>query len=373
MRIGINATILGEKPTGLGIYTINIINELIKEAYNEGNEVVVYTSHIEPFIKSKATTRHVSKYTSTEYGKFAGLFRFLWNQTMLPFYFKKDKIDIMYSTTHHGSFFGMDSQILTIHDTLPLIFPEQHKLQNYYFKFVIPLLLKKTKGLVTVSNSTKNDLVKNFNYEHSNIDIVYNSYNKENFKRNSDSEYQRKYGRYFLFVGASYPHKNLKRTLEALNELYKDERFKDIKLLITGGKKDYINSITEKFENKPFLKNVIVLDYVPFADLPKLYSNAIALVYPSLYEGFGIPPIEAMACMCPTIVSETSSLPEVCGDAALFVNPEDSNEILEAMEKVLLDENLRTQLITRGLINCERFRWDKSASKLLEILHERSV
>ena len=371
MKIGINATILGDKPTGLGIYTINIINELVTQAYGEGHEVVIYTSHKKPFTNSKAEVREVSKYTSPKYGKLAGMFRFIWNQVMLPFYSTKDKVDIIYSTTHHGSFFGKDSQILTIHDTLPLIFPKQHKLQNYYFKYIIPLLLRKTKGLVTVSNSTKDDLVKNFNYSNSNIDIVYNSYNKDHFKYDVDEKYKNEYGRYFLFVGASYPHKNLDRALEALKELYENEDFKDVKILITGGRKDYTDIIIEKFQKYSFFENVVLLDYVPFNELPKLYSNAIALVYPSLYEGFGIPPIEAMACMCPTIVSNKSSLPEVCGDASLYINPEDKNDIYKAMKKMLVDKKLRGELIERGLLNCERFQWDKSASELLKLLNEK--
>lgn len=367
MKIAINATILGKKPSGLGVYTTNIIKG-IESSLSTEDQLLVYTSTPEHFEESKKIQIvKTPKYMSPEYGKIGGLTRFIWNQVVLPFRVKKDKVDIIYSTTHHGMFLSPIKQILTVHDLLPIIFPGQHKLQYYYFKYILPLLLKKSSRLVTVSSNTKEDILKSYKFNKSKIDVVYNSFEKTHFKNSTSSKYKDMLGEYILFLGASYPHKNLIRTIKAFNKI--KTKHPDLNLVVAGGRADYKDQVMEHFKNdNEALNRVVFLDYIPYSDLPILYSNATLFIYPSLYEGFGIPPIEAMACGCPTIVSNTSSLPEVCNNASIYFNPEDINEISSTIINVLKDNQIQEDLIQKGYENCNRFSWDMSASKVYTLI-----
>lgn len=364
MRIGINATILHEKPSGLGIFTINIIREVAKKM-DENNKLVIYTSNAEPFKELDVEIRLAPKLISPKYKKVGGLFRFLWSQLIYPIKLKKDKVDLVYSTTHHGTFFSNIPQIITIHDLLPIIFPNQHRLQNYYFKYITPILLKNTNRVITVSHNTKKDIISE--YEYKDIDIVYNSYDKEHFVKKKNNHFKKKYGDYFLFLGASYPHKNLENAVKAFFLL--NEENPNLKMVIAGGQKSYRDELLSKIkEERGDLNNIEIIDYVSYKDLPVLYSNSLALLYPSYYEGFGIPPIEAMACGCPVIVSNTSSLPEVCSDAAVYIEPGNVDSIKDGMEKILNNEEYKNQLIELGYKNIERFSWEDSAEKLINCL-----
>jgi glycosyltransferase involved in cell wall biosynthesis len=364
MRIAINATILDNKPTGLGTFTIHIIKEISK-LINDKNSVIVYTSSPTLFDGYPVTVKKVSTVVQPQ-KKFGGLMRFLWSQFIFPLRLKKDKIDILYSTTHHGLIINFTKQIITIHDILPLKYPYQYKLQYYYFKFILPMLAKRSKKIITVSNNTKKDLVSYYHISDKMIDVIYNSFDKEHFSNVSSNEYKEKFGDYLLFVGASYPHKNLERAIKGFISSGIDSKYK---LIVVGGRENYKNWVKQQF-SKQQLKNVYFIDYVNYEKLPILYSNAKALIYPSLYEGFGIPPLEAMASGCPVIASNTSSIPEVCQDAAFYFNPEDISEISNAIRTVLNNDNLKEELIQKGFKRVNQFSWRESAKKLLEIILE---
>lgn len=364
MRIAINATILDNKPTGLGTFTIHIIKEISK-LINDKNSVIVYTSSPTLFDGYPVTVKKVSTVVQPQ-KKFGGLMRFLWSQFIFPLRLKKDKIDILYSTTHHGLIINFTKQIITIHDILPLKYPYQYKLQYYYFKFILPMLAKRSKKIITVSNNTKKDLVSYYHISDKMIDVIYNSFDKEHFSNVSSNEYKEKFGDYLLFVGASYPHKNLERAIKGFISSGIDSKYK---LIVVGGRENYKNWVKQQF-SKQQLKNVYFIDYVSYEKLPILYSNAKALIYPSLYEGFGIPPLEAMASGCPVIASNTSSIPEVCQDAAFYFNPEDISEISNAIRTVLNNDNLKEELIQKGFKRVNQFSWRESAKKLLEIILE---
>ncbi|WP_058308623.1 glycosyltransferase family 4 protein [Gracilibacillus massiliensis] len=365
MRIGINATILDSKPTGLGNYTLNIIYEMCQNL-SENLEIVVFTSEPSFFSELPITVVKVSELVQPKKGKVGGFSRFLWTQIRLPMLLKKYSVDIFYSTTHHGAFFTSKKQIITIHDILPIKYPKQYKLQYNYFKIILPILLKKTTKLVTVSNNTKKDLNNFYGYRLDDIKVIYNAYNKDDFveiPNNSNKE------KYILFVGASYPHKNLTRSLEAFIKI--KDKYPDYKVIITGGRKEYLDEVKKSFQQiKDFDDKIQFIDYVPYKQLPDLYRSAELLLYPSLYEGFGIPPLEAMACGCPVITSDNSSIPEVCGDAAIYVNPLNSVEIEQALEKCLSDEKLRKLMIERGLKRCSSFDWNLSARELVRFIEE---
>lgn len=195
---------------------------------------------------------------------------------------------------------------------------------------------------------------------------IYNGYDKNLFfPRNSARSYI--YGKYkiedyILAVGASYPHKNYDNLIKAIT-LALD---KNIKLIIAGGKDEYRNYLKKLAKELNLVDRVLFINYVPQKDLPYLYSAAKCLVYPSLYEGFGLPPLEAMACGCPVITSNTSSLPEVVGDAGVMVNPYNVEEIGRAIDLVLSNENLRREMIEKGLKQVQKFRGGKQQKKFIK-------
>lgn len=371
MRIGINAAILDNKPTGLGIFTENIIKELSK-IVSEQDEIIVYTSVPELFKGFPVTLKKVTHWTQPKYGKKAGIIRFLWLQLIFPFLVNKDYCDIVYSTTHHGNMLISKKQVLTIHDLLAVKFPNQYKLQYKYFKFILPKLLNKSPLLFTVSQNTKKDIVNVYGYNANKIQVIYNSINRKHFMRHENNMYRKKYGEYLLIIGASYPHKNVDRAIRVFID-YMQQNEKGCNLLIVNKKNTYLEAVMAKFKgNTIFDKHVKYLDYVPYNELPSLYSDAKALLYLSLYEGFGIPPLEAMACGCPVIASNNSSIPEVCGDAAIYIDPLNEDSIMNGIQRIMNDDDglLRNKLLKRGYEHARSFSWEKSAEILYSTLKQ---
>lgn len=367
MKVAINAGILDDKPSGLGIYTINVVSKLAQAAVDN---LVVYTSAPEMLAASRGVEiRKLSPTLQPKYGKKAGLSRFVWNQLGFPL--SLNGADLIYCTTHHGILWGRTRQVITVHDLLPIKFPDQCRLQNYYFSFILPRLINKAAAVITISESTKNDLHQHYKLPLEKIHVIYNGIDHSQFTVQPDDvirQTKQKYGlaEYFLVVGASYPHKNVHRVLQAFAKI-QDSISPETELAISGGRREYVDMLKREAE-KLGVRAVRFLEYVPFRELSALYSGATALVYPSLYEGFGFPPLEAMACGCPVITSNISSLPEVCGDGALYVDPYDVEAIAEAITRLASDEALREQLRIKGLMQAKLFDWDKTAQGILEVL-----
>jgi len=359
MKILINATMLDDKPTGLGQYILNILNQFDKM----GIKYSIFTSIDikKNNIKLIKTTKFVRPYP---YKKLAGITRFVINQTIFPSIAKN--YDIVYFPSTYGSFL-LENQIITVHDLIGLYF-SQHILQYLYFKYALKFILKKAKIIITISKNTKNDVIKFFDVNPQKIKVVYNGINHEVFypRKNSKTYILHRYkiSDYILAVGSSYPHKNIHRLIEAFIKFQK--MYPHITLAITGYPTPYQKELIKKYN----LENVKFLGYIPLGDMPYLYSVAKCLVYPSLYEGFGLPPLEAMACGCPVAVSNSSSLPEVCGNAAIFFDPYSVEDIKNAIEQVFINKNLKQNLIKKGLIQARKYNWGRTAKKIIEIFEE---
>jgi len=369
-KILVNAAILDDKPTGVGVYTYYVLEYLA----NSGFCYDIFTSYDNygKIIPSKIIK--TSKYTRPyPYKKLAGLVRIFINQTQLTLMGKK--YDIIYSPTSHGSFF-LDNQIITIHDLIALHFPEQYKMQYYYFKYFMPYLLKKARKIIAISQSTKNDLLNFYGLDNDRVQVIYNGFSASNFehKENAKEYISNKYNisNFILTVGSSYPHKNIARLIEAYIHLPK-EITQNYKLVITGYPNSYQQSLLKKYSN--YNKKIIFIGYVDSKDLPYLYSAAELFVYPSLYEGFGFPPLEAMSCRCPVVVSNLSSLPEVCGSAAEYINPYDINSIAMGIQKVFYDQNYQKILVDKGLKQIQKFDWvntiDQIEKLILDTVNDR--
>ena len=205
------------------------------------------------------------------------------------------------------------------------------------------------------------------------VHVIYPGYNADLFRPDlpqseSDEALQRHglQADYFLHVGTLEPRKNLVRLIQAF-DLVRRKSHEDIQLVLAGGKGWKYESIFEEIHRLNLHDSVRLLGYVPDEDLPGLIKGARAVVYPSLYEGFGIPPLEAMAVGTPVLTSNTSSLPEVVGDAAVLVDPEDVGSIASGMEDIWTDGDLRQSLQEKGWLRAQRFAWDKSARQTMDL------
>lgn len=271
--------------------------------------------------------------------------------------------------------------VITCLDTIPLIFKDNNKLplHSFFIKYSI-MAMKNADKILTISNNTKKDLVRYTNIPPDNIETIYLGVDEHFKKLNSDQVHKirKKYqlpSHFILYLGSEQPRKNFHRLIKAFYKLKKTGYFKGIKLLKVGrpqienSKRKKIFDLINKLKLQ---KDVILIDYIPEGDLSGIYNAADLFVYPSLYEGFGLPPLESMACGTPVITSNTSSLPEVVGDAGLMVDPCEVDDLTKAMHEVLSNDSLRNELSYKGLKRAKIFNWNDTAKKTLKIYEEIS-
>ena len=195
--------------------------------------------------------------------------------------------------------------------------------------------------------------------------MIYNGIDRRVFKPYREKPLDKPY---IIYVGSERPRKNLGRLFEAFAVLKKD--FPDLKLVKAGTygrSEEYRKQSMQQLKNLDITRDAIFLDYIPDIELARYYSSAILLAYPSLYEGFGLPPAEAMACGCPVVTSNISSLPEVVGDAGLLVDPYSTQSLAQAMRRVLTEDKLRDEMIVKGLEQAKKFSWEKTIEQTLEV------
>ena len=224
------------------------------------------------------------------------------------------------------------------------------------------------------SNSTKNDIIKFYPRYEDKIKVIYLGVESHFFPRSSQEveKVLNKYNfnfKYFLFLGTVEPRKNIVRVVDAFIRLKQEENIEH-KLVIIGRKGWLYKEILEKISKTPFSHDIVFSDFMSDNDLPFLYSGAEIFLYPSLYEGFGLPVLEAMSCGSPVITSNLSSLPEVAGDAAILVDPMNVEEIVQAMEKLLRDRELRKELKRKSLERAKFFSWDMAAKETLHLYED---
>ncbi|MCU0644036.1 MAG: glycosyltransferase family 4 protein [bacterium] len=269
--------------------------------------------------------------------------------------------------------------VVTIHDLkyiiAPELFLEFSSLKKTYMSFFYRMSCRKAKKIIVVSESTKLDLVRLFHVPPENVAVIPLASNS-NFKLAANKQkIQSKLAKlrlnkkFFLVVGERRPHKNLVRIIEAF-QIFKKHGFDDYKLLIIGKKYGSYSEPEKKIEQLNLTEDVILKGYVSDEELPLYYQGAEAFLFASLYEGFGIPILEAMSCGTPVITSNISSLPEVAADAALCINPVSSSAIAEAMERLVLQPELKADLITKGLKRAKMYSWERTAEQTLAVYQE---
>jgi glycosyltransferase involved in cell wall biosynthesis len=277
--------------------------------------------------------------------------------------------DIFHATNHLLAHFGRARTVYTLHDLIFLRYPEYHLPYNrWYLTFSMPRYLRAADVIVTPSECTKQDAIKYYGLPESKFRVIYEA-PAPTFQPVTDptafNRVRQKYHlpeKFILHVATIEPRKNLSRLLEAFQPLLAD--WPDMKLVLVGKKGWLYEAFFQKLQALGLQECVLFPGYVDEADLPAFYQLAELFVFPSLYEGFGLGPLEAMACGAPVISSHSSSLPEVVGQAGLLVDPTDTAALSQALRRVLADAELRRDLRERGLAQAQKFSWRKAADEL---------
>jgi glycosyltransferase involved in cell wall biosynthesis len=298
----------------------------------------------------------------------------IWEQIKLPIELYKERIDVYHGTIGRLPKFRKHTKyITTIHDLNPLKFSDSNThTYNWYMSILLRQAVNTANKVIAISNTIKNDIIELLHIPEQKIQVIYEGVNKYWRPVNSTkwSDIKKKYGistSYILAVGNLEPKKNFPRLASAFSALKDRKKIKE-QLVIVGPEgwraKSIINSAHE-IDNK-----IIFTGYVSNYELRILYNQAKLFVFPSLYEGFGLPILEAMACGAPVVASNTTAIPEIAGNAALYFDPLNIEEMSYVIEKVICNEELRKELIKKGFDRVKKFSWEKTAKETLELYKE---
>lgn len=308
-----------------------------------------------------------------------------WTQLRLSSALMRDKPDVLWMPMHNIPYFrsGKLKTVVTIHDLAFKYFPECFTRKELWkLNFLAGLAISRCDKIITISKSSKKDILKFYPHiEEHKIQVIYHGFDRKIFAQEKDrkqeDEIKRRWkitGKYILYVGAIQPRKNLAVLIEAFEKLKNEqgngEGVDSMKLVLAGERAWLWEDVFQQIEKSPYKKDIITPGRIKFEDIGHLMRGAAVFCFPSLYEGFGIPILEAFAADVPVICAENSSLPEVAGDAALYFSGKDVDRLAENLKNVLADEDLRRSLIAKGEKRLEKFSWEKCARETLECLKD---
>lgn len=363
-RIAVNASVLGEHPTGLGIYAVNLIHELA--ALHPG--LLVYTSTADNLPRDQIEVRTIPSAVRPERGMLGHAARLLWLQTALATRIRRDGVTLLLNLVPEGFLLGGFPQATVVHDLLPLRYPEEYPRHQYYFRLLVPRVLRASRLVIADSENTRRDIERAYRIPAGRIRVVPAGYNEQVFHPGREAPAPGGAPPFVLFVGNLLPHKNIFRLLDAFTLVARRVR---CRLVIRGdGHPTHVREVRDRVATLECRDLVEFRPYASMEALGALYRAARLVVLPSLYEGFGLTALEAMACGTPVVASNISSIPEVAGDAALLVDPTDAIELADAMHRGFTDEELRAELTRRGLARARLFSWQRTAKELLAALAE---
>ena len=281
-------------------------------------------------------------------------------------------VDVFHGTDHLLPPFSRARTVFTLHDLIFKFFPEYHlPLNRAFLGLMLPRFLRRADAIIAVSECTKRDAIRLYHLPPERITVIYEGVDPALRPESDSARIAQARARYahdqpfILYLGTIEPRKNIVALIDAVRALR--ARGLPHRLLIAGRKGWLYQPTLDHVAQMGMSDAVDFLDYVPDAELPALFSACDAFVFPSLYEGFGLPPLEAMACSAPVVCSNTSSLPEVVGDAAVLFDPRDIGEIASAIERVVSDAALRDELRAKGIAQAAKFSWERAARETLAV------
>ncbi len=374
MRIAINTRfLLKGKLEGIGWFTHEVVKRLVT-THPEHEFIFLFDRPYDPqFIYAGNITPVVLNPPARH-----PVLWYIWFEWSVKRALKQYKADMFISSDGFISLGSKVPALLVIHDLAFEHYPHHLPFKfRYYLRRYTPLFVQKAKHIVTVSAFTKNDLVKTYHTPAEKISVVYNGAHELYIPLpfNEKEKIREQYAggcEYFVFAGALHPRKNVSRLLKAF-AIFKRKQRSAMKLLIIGRFAWNAGDIETDIQNHPYRNDVVHYNYMQVEELSKVIAAAYAMTFVSLFEGFGIPILEAMRCKVPCIVSNCSSMPEVAGDAALLINPESEEDIAGAMITLYKDEHLRLQLAEKSILQAQKFHWDQSARDFYSVIEKNFI
>jgi len=363
MKIGIDARLYSQ--TGVGRYIRNLIKEL--EKIDTKNDYVI-------FLLPKDSDKIILKSPQWTKKTINIKWHSLREQILLPFILDKEKCDLIHFPYFSVPILYRGKFLITVHDlimnhfstgyasSLPL---PLYKLKFIFYRLIMQIALKKSAKIIAVSKATKQEIIDHYSMPDSQISVIYEAseitHKTEDISQNNLSD-----KKYFLYVGNAYPHKNLETVVSAFKKI--SDNYVNVQLILVGGRDYFYTRLLNKIMEQK-ISNIILRVSVSDNELIYLYKNAVGLIVPSFMEGFGLPAVEAMTLGCPVIASKISSLLEICGQAATYFNPLDSDELRKIIIQYLenADPKVRTEQIQLGFEQVKKYTWRKAAEKTLEI------
>ncbi|UNC93605.1 glycosyltransferase family 4 protein [Candidatus Contubernalis alkaliaceticus] len=366
VKIGVNAAMLSTAKTGIGHYAASLLQAL--HEVDKENEYYLYSPR--PFEASEfKESFHLRVIPSRR--------TLWWFQKILPQALVQDKIQLFWGGNYSLPLWPKHiKKVVTVHDFVYYKYPKTLPFRiNAHLKAAMPLYLKKAHHVLTISHNTARDLVQFYGYPEHKTTVIHLAARGEFFQEPRQNIIEKVLARhslspgYMLFVGTVEPRKGVDTILKAF-AAYKKKSGTRLLLVIVGQTGWKVQDIPLLIQQLSLQDSVRFLHYVDTEELPILYRGASLFVYPSLYEGFGLPVLEAMASGVPVITSNVSSLPEVAGEAALYVEPGDVQGLCTQMERVLSDKLLQQKLKKLGKAQAQGFSWQKTAEKTLQVFHK---
>ncbi|MFA6526736.1 MAG: glycosyltransferase family 1 protein [Candidatus Buchananbacteria bacterium] len=373
-RIGIDARLFGTKHGGIGRYTVELIKNL--ELQDKSNKYFIffakdnfdeYSPSIDNFKKVHADFK--------VYGVF--------EQLLYPFLLYKYNLDLMHFAHFNAPILYGKKYIITIHDLIISHYPSSrattlnpllYKIKLGAYHFLINAVAKRAKKIIAVSQYTKNDIVKFLNVKSEKVSVIYEGVDLPKGDAAADVSILDKLGikgDYLVYVGSAYPHKNLEKLIEAFELLNKD--YPDLQLVLVGKKNFFYKRLEEFAMNNVSpraLERIIFAGYQADENVARLYQQAKLYVFPSLIEGFGLPPLEAQSYGLPVVSSDRSCLPEILGDSAIYFDPENTADMANKIKLALTDDTLRSKLTAKGYENVKKYSWSKMAVEIIDIYNK---
>jgi glycosyltransferase involved in cell wall biosynthesis len=366
VRIGIDARKLHD--FGIGTYIRNLLRQLAR--LDSQNEFVVFCRPDDR--DTLATLGENFRPVVERSGNYS-----IAEQIKIPIAVRREGVTLFHAPHYVLPPLVRCRSVVTIHDCIHLMFPQYlpNRLALEYARMSIALAARRATRVLTVSESSKRDILRFVDTEPSKIDVIYNAYDDRFGVEPREEDVIRVRERYqlhdefVLYAGNVKPHKNLARLIESF-DIVRKRGLGHLKLVLIGDDISRYSALRRAVHRHQLHKYVRFLGYLPEETLAVMYRLAGVFVFPSLYEGFGLPPLEAMASGTPVVTSNLSSLPEVAGDAAVLVDPYDPNAIADGIYRVLTDEGLRRDLRRRGLARAAQFSWEQSVQRVRDIYQE---
>ncbi len=383
--IGIDARFYGPLGKGLGRYIQEIVDRLADN--DKINDYVIFLGkgNYEEFQPVAANIRKcrcdVPWYSLRE-------------QLEMPWYIWREGVDLMHFPHFNVPWLTPCPFVVTIHDLILTHFPTPrastltpflYACKDLAYRLTIRIALRRSREVIAVSKFTKDDIVRQFKVDPAKISVTYEGVADMGQQASlfcppdSEQETLRRYflpDKFFLYVGNAYPHKNLERLVSAFASFH--AKHKDIGLVIVGKHDYFYRRLLEQAKRLNLWQEgnhytpISFPGYVPDQDLQTLYRQALAYVFPSLYEGFGLPPLEAMSFSCPVLSSDKGSLPEILGEAAMYMDPVSQADMEAKMERIIFDDKLRMSLVAKGLERIKKYSWDE-CTRQTSAIYQRNI